>query len=125
MPGFVIHEHGPHVRHAQMVKLAIPLQGIRVVGPPVFEGKSLRRHRDLLCTPLILDMWLRAGKWKTSGRGDVSGDCLGQARAGGAEHIFKRPPQRDIDVFHRHEQAEIHQRGDAVTRVDDAAGHDR
>ena len=43
----------------------------------------------------------------------------------GAEHIFKRLPERDVDIFHRHGQAEIDQRGDAVTRIGDAAGHDR
>jgi 4-oxalocrotonate tautomerase len=66
MSRFVIYEHGPHVRHAQMVKFAIPLQGVRVVGPPVLEWKPVRRHRDLLSIPLPLDMWPCSPERKTS-----------------------------------------------------------
>src|ERR1700754_2042654 len=53
------------------------------------------------------------------------GRRLGQVRAGGAEHILECTPERDIDVFDRHRQAEIDQRGDAVARIGDAAGNDR
>ena len=45
---FVICEHGPHIRHAQALKFAIPFPGARVVGPTVLEGKPMRFHRDLL-----------------------------------------------------------------------------
>src|SRR5882757_6470557 len=44
--------------------------------------------------------------------------------AGATEHVLKRLPERHIDVFHRHGQAEIDQRGDAKSDIGDAAGDD-
>ena len=42
--------------------------------------------------------------------------CFRQAGLRGAEHFLKCLPERDVDVFHRHGQAEVDQRGDAVSR---------
>ena len=50
--------------------------------------------------------------------------CLRQRLAARSENFRKRLPQRDIDIGHRDGMAEIDQRGDAVSGIGDAAGHD-
>src|SRR6266702_953029 len=50
---------------------------------------------------------------------------LRQARIDRAKYLRKGLPERDIDVGHGHGEAEVDQGGDAVTGIDDAAGHDR
>src|SRR5438270_13376968 len=45
-------------------------------------------------------------------------------RPGRPEQLLEGLPERDVDIGHRHELAEIDQRGDAVAGIGDAAGHD-
>jgi hypothetical protein len=39
--GFVLTEHHPDVRHAQSLKLAVPLPSVLAIGPAILEGNSV------------------------------------------------------------------------------------
>src|SRR3954471_10132386 len=51
-------------------------------------------------------------------------DGFRHQRPGRPEQLLEGLPERDVDIGHRHELAEIDQRGDAVAGIGDAAGHD-
>src|SRR5258708_28215348 len=84
--------------------------------------------------PMVLGGWRRSAVTspasstfrRNAPRREKSSNCrFRQARVRRAEHLLEGLPQRDVDVRHGQDMAEIGKTRDAVTRVGAATGHDR